>query len=52
MDQEQKKKKAAKKALEIVLSNINKDTVLGIGTGSTTDYFTQFLIEHKFQSLE
>ena len=47
MDQEQKKKKAAKKALEIVLSNINKDTVLGIGTGSTTDYFTQFLIEHK-----
>ena len=47
MDQEQKKKKAAKKALEILLSNINKDTVLGIGTGSTTDYFTQFLIEHK-----
>ena len=47
MDKEEKKKEAAKKALEIILSDLNEDTVLGIGTGSTTNYFIQLLNKEK-----
>ncbi len=43
MDKEEKKEEAAKKALDIILSDLNEDTVLGIGTGSTTNYFIELL---------
>ena len=47
MDKEEKKKEAAKKALEIIVSHLNEDTVLGIGTGSTTNYFIELLKKEK-----
>ena len=39
MNQETKKKSAAKAAFDLIKPNLNKDTVLGIGTGSTTNFF-------------
>ena len=39
MNQETKKKSAAKAAFHLIEPNLNKDIVLGIGTGSTTNYF-------------
>ena len=39
MNQETKKKSAAKAAFDLIEPNLNKDIVLGIGTGSTTNYF-------------
>ena len=39
MNQETKKKNAAKAAFNLIKPNLNKDIVLGIGTGSTTNYF-------------
>tara|TARA_Y100001960_G_scaffold49930_1_gene50654 strand:- start:2663 stop:3334 length:672 start_codon:yes stop_codon:yes gene_type:complete len=47
VDKEEKKKEAAKKALEIIVSDLNEDTVLGIGTGSTTNYFIELLKKEK-----
>ena len=47
MDKEEKKKKSAEKAYEIVKKSLNRDTVLGIGTGSTTNYFIEILIQEK-----
>ena len=47
MDKEEKKKEAAKKALEIIVSDLKEDTVLGIGTGSTTNYFIELLKKEK-----
>ena len=45
MNQEIKKKNSAKAAFELIKPNLNKDTVLGIGTGSTTNYFIEELNE-------
>ena len=39
MNQETKKKSAAKAAFDLIEPTLNKDIVLGIGTGSTTNYF-------------
>ena len=47
MDKEEKKKQSAAKALEIIKKNLNRDTVLGIGTGSTTNYFIEMLNQEK-----
>ena len=43
MDIEEQKKKSAKKAYEIIKKELNKDLVLGIGTGSTTNYFIEII---------
>ena len=43
MDIEEKKKQSAKKAFEIIKNDLNKDMVLGIGTGSTTNYFIEII---------
>ena len=45
MTQDIKKKNSAKAAFELIKPNLNKDTVLGIGTGSTTNYFIEVLNE-------
>ena len=45
MNQDIKKKNSAKAAFELIKPNLNKDTVLGIGTGSTTNYFIEVLNE-------
>ena len=47
MDKEEKKKLSAEKAYEIVKKDLNRDTVLGIGTGSTTNYFIELLNQEK-----
>ena len=47
MDKEEKKKQSAEKAYEIVRKDLNRDTVLGIGTGSTTNYFIEILNQEK-----
>ena len=47
MDKEEKKKLSAEKAYEIVKKGLNRDTVLGIGTGSTTNYFIELLNQEK-----
>ena len=47
MDKEEKKKQSAEKAYEIVKKNLNRDTVLGFGTGSTTNYFIEILNQEK-----
>ena len=47
MDKEEKKKQSAEKAYEIIKKGLNRDTVLGIGTGSTTNYFIEILIQEK-----
>ena len=47
MDKEEKKKRSAEKAYEIVEKGLNRDTVLGIGTGSTTNYFIEILNQEK-----
>ena len=47
MNQDEKKKKVAEFAFLTVLPSLNKETVLGIGTGSTTDYFIEELNRAK-----
>ena len=47
MDKEEKKKQSAVKAYEIVRKDLNRDTVIGIGTGSTTNYFIEILNQEK-----
>ena len=49
MDQNIKKKEAAIKALEIILPYVNEGTILGIGTGSTTNFFIEELISSKIK---
>tara|TARA_Y100001970_G_scaffold250037_1_gene321342 strand:- start:27545 stop:28210 length:666 start_codon:yes stop_codon:yes gene_type:complete len=44
MDQDNKKRIAAEAALDLIASRIKDDTVIGIGTGSTTNFFIQELI--------
>ena len=47
MNQDEKKKKVAESAFLTVLPSLNKETVLGIGTGSTTNYFIEELNRAK-----
>jgi ribose 5-phosphate isomerase A len=43
MNQDEKKKKVAESAFLNVLPSLNKETILGIGTGSTTNFFIEEL---------
>ena len=43
MNQDTKKKNAAEAAFDLIKPKLNKDTVLGIGTGSTTNFFIDAL---------
>ena len=47
MDKERKKKLSAEKAYEIIKKDLNRDTVLGIGTGTTTNCFIEIIINEK-----
>ena len=47
MNQDEKKKKAAESAFLSVLPTLNEETVLGIGTGSTTNFFIEELNREK-----
>ena len=43
MDKEDKKRQSAEKAYEIIKKDVNRDTVLGIGTGTTTNCFIEII---------
>ena len=43
MNQDQKKEKSAKEAYKLIEPSIRRDSVVGIGTGSTTNYFIEEL---------
>ena len=47
MDKEEKKKLSAEKAYEIIKKDLNRDTVLGIGTGTTTNCFIEIIKNEK-----
>jgi len=47
MDKERKKKLSAEKAYEIIKKDLNRDTVLGIGTGTTTNCFIDIINNEK-----
>ena len=47
MNQEDLKKAVALAALDYVLTRIDKESVIGIGTGSTANYFIDALAQHK-----
>ena len=47
MTQERLKQAVAGAAIEYVLNNLDFDSYLGVGTGSTCDYFIDLLAEHK-----
>ena len=49
MDKEEKKKQSAVEAFEIIKEDLNRETVLGIGTGSTTNYFIEILNQEKLE---
>ena len=49
MDKEEKKKQSAAEAYEIIKEDLNRETVLGIGTGSTTNYFIEILTQEKLE---
>ena len=43
MNQDRKKEKSAKEAYKLIEPSIRRDSVIGIGTGSTTNYFIEEL---------
>ena len=47
MNQDLKKENSAKKAFNLIKPNLQKDTVIGIGTGSTTNFFIEELNKEK-----
>lgn len=49
MTQDELKQAVARAALDIIKSKLDEKTVIGIGTGSTANYFIDFLAEIKSQ---
>ena len=47
MNQDLKKDNSAKEAFKLIKPNLQKDTVIGIGTGSTTNFFIEELNREK-----
>ena len=47
MTQDQMKKDASEAAVAYILPHLEKDTIVGIGTGSTVNYFIDALAAHK-----
>ena len=50
MDQDQLKQAVAAAAVEYTLTKIDSDSIVGIGTGSTANFFIDLLAEHKENS--
>lgn len=47
MDQDQLKKAVAQNAVDYTLEKINLESIVGIGTGSTANFFIDLIAEHK-----
>ena len=54
MAQEALKRSAAEAALELIEPRLKPETIIGVGTGSTANYFIDALasIKHKFDAAE
>ncbi len=50
MNQDQLKQSVAKAAIDYITPHLEEDSILGVGTGSTADYFIEYLggIKHLF----
>ena len=49
MDQDTLKRSAAQAALDLITGDFGRDTVVGVGTGSTANFFIDLLAAHKGQ---
>ena len=49
MNQDLKKEKSAKEAFKLIEPDLKKDTIIGIGTGSTTNFFIEELNKARIQ---
>lgn len=49
MDQDTLKRSAAQAALDLITGEFGRDTVVGVGTGSTANFFIDLLAAHKHQ---
>lgn len=47
MDQDTLKRSAAQTALDLIENSLAKDAVVGVGTGSTANFFIDLLAQHK-----
>ena len=47
MSQDIRKERSAIEAFDLIKPNIQRDSVIGIGTGSTTNFFINLLNEAK-----
>src|SRR5699024_9333128 len=48
MSQDQRKQAVAQAALDSILPRLDKDSVIGVGTGSTANFFIDLLAQHKY----
>lgn len=48
MTQEQLKQAVAQAAIDYIVPNLTKQTVIGVGTGSTANFFIDLLAEHMY----
>lgn len=48
MTQDQLKQAVAQAAIDIILPRLNKQAIIGVGTGSTANFFIDLLAEHKY----
>lgn len=46
--QDQLKQAVAQAAIDIILPRLNKQAIIGVGTGSTANFFIDLLAEHKY----
>ena len=49
MNQDQLKQAVAQAAVDIVVPRLDKQSVIGVGTGSTANFFIDLLARHKFE---
>lgn len=47
MNQDQLKSAVAQKAVDLIVGELDNDSIIGIGTGSTANFFIDHLAEHK-----
>ncbi|NLC10305.1 MAG: ribose-5-phosphate isomerase RpiA, partial [Gammaproteobacteria bacterium] len=48
MTQDQLKQAVAQAAIDIVVPRLDKQAIIGVGTGSTANFFIDLLAEHKY----
>ena len=49
MNQDQLKQAVAQAAVDLILPQLSRDSVVGVGTGSTANFFIDLLAKHKLE---